>query len=79
MCCAHYNTDVGKMIESFAGAPVQGMAAIPVMFLVKEFYDTFICVKSPRFTLTGDQFNLRLILTVSINPYAETLSDETAH
>jgi hypothetical protein len=52
------------MIESFNGTPVQEMAAIPVMFLVKELDDLIICVKRRRLILAGNQLNPRLILTV---------------
>ena len=44
VCCTWHNTDVGKMTEFFTGSPVQGMAVIPVMFLVKELDDFIICV-----------------------------------
>lgn len=79
MFCTQHNTDIGKMIESFTCTPVQGMTAIPVIFLVKEFYDFIICVKRHRLILAGYQFNLRLILTVRLNPDAEMLDDITAH
>ena len=75
MFCTRHKTDVGKMIESFTGTPVQGMAAIPVMFLVKEPDDLIICVKRRRRILAGNQFNLRLILAVRLNPDAGMLAD----
>lgn len=65
-----HDTDVGKMIASFAGTPVQVMAAIPVMFLVKDFYDSVIRVKCRCLILSGYQFSLRLIRTVRLNPDA---------
>lgn len=49
------------------------------MLLVKEFYDFIISVKRRRLILGGYQFNLRLILTVLLNPDAEMLADKTAH
>lgn len=79
MCCIWHNTDVGKVTGFFTGSPVQGMAAIPVMFLVKEFYDFNICVKRRRLILAGYQFILRLNLTVGLNSYAGMLADKTAH
>lgn len=67
------------MIESFNGTPVQEMAAIPVMFLVKELDDFINCVKRRRLILAGNQLNLRLILAVRLNPDAGMLADKTAH
>lgn len=67
------------MIASFAGSPVQGMAAIPVMFQVKEFYDCVVRVNYHLLILTGYRFNLRFILTVCLNPDAGMLADKTAH
>lgn len=68
MFCIRHNTDVGKMIESFTGTPVQRMAAIPVMFLVKELDYLIICVKRRRLILAGNQLNFRLILAMRLNP-----------
>lgn len=63
----------------FTGSPVQGMPAIPVMFLVKELDDFIICVKRRRLILAGNQLNLLLIHTVRLNSDAGTLADRTAH
>lgn len=67
------------MIESFTGTPVQGMAAIQVMFLVKELDDLIICVKRRRLILAVNQLNLRLILAMRLNPGAGMFADKTAH
>ncbi|WP_148709236.1 hypothetical protein [Pantoea agglomerans] len=55
------------------------MAAIPVIFLVKELDDFIISVKRRRHILAGYQVNLRLILTARLNSDAGMLADKTAH
>ncbi|MGC0986550.1 hypothetical protein ACTUSZ_19080 [Pantoea eucalypti] len=67
------------MTEFFTGSPVQGMAVIPVMFLVKELDDFIISVKRRRLILAGNQLNLLLLHTVRLNSNAGMLADKTAH
>lgn len=77
--CTRHNTYVGKLTGFFTSSPVQGMPAIPVMFLIKELDDFIICVKPRRLILAGNQLNLRLIHTVRLNSDARMLADKTAH